>query len=420
MRVLLISAVIFLAACGAKTAPDPAADRASKPVTVSTATATTREVSAGFEETGSFVADESSDIASPVPGLVVATPVNVGDFVKAGQPVCELDRRDAQLRLDQAKAQLDEATAGVRSAQSRIGLNATRTFDPNVVPEVIAAKASYDSAAAQARLAAADAKRYENLVRTGDVSRSAYEKAHTQQETADAQANAARQQYEGALNAARQSYGAVESSQASLESMRAALGQAQKTLADATIRAPFDGYISARAVAAGEHVSPDTHIATIVRIGTMKLQLQTPEQRSSRAQVGMTVVARVSAYADRNFEGRVSAINPSVDPNSRSFILEARFANPKAELRPGMFATARVLLPGKENAVFVPRSAVVHDRTTDTNQVYVVEGGIARLRVVLTGDAEGDLIRIVSGLTGAETVATNHQSDLFDGAPVAK
>jgi hypothetical protein len=63
---------------------------------------------------------------------------------------------------------------------------------------------------------------------------------------------------------------------------------------------------------------------------------------------------------------------------------------------------------------------VVHDRTTDTNQVYVVEGGIARLRVVLTGDAEGDLIRIVSGLTGAETVATNHQSDLFDGAPVAK
>ena len=118
MRVLLISAVIFLAACGAKTAPDPAADRASKPVTVSTATATTREVSAGFEETGSFVADESSDIASPVPGLVVATPVNVGDFVKAGQPVCELDRRDAQLRLDQAKAQLDEATAGVRSAQS--------------------------------------------------------------------------------------------------------------------------------------------------------------------------------------------------------------------------------------------------------------------------------------------------------------
>ncbi|HVO99677.1 MAG TPA: efflux RND transporter periplasmic adaptor subunit [Bryobacteraceae bacterium] len=414
---LLISALI-LPGCGSKPAAQTAPDRMPKSVAISTATATIREVSAGFEETGSFVADESSDIAPPVPGLVVATPVNVGDFVKKGQAVCELDRRDAQLRLEQTRAQLDQATAAVRQAQSRIGLKANLTFDANAVPEVIAAKASYDSALAQARLAAADAKRYENLVRTGDVSRSAFEKARTQQETADAQANAARQQYEGALNAARQSYGAVETSQASLESMRAQLAQAEKGLADSTIRAPFDGYISARPVAAGQHVGLDSKIATIVRIGTLKLQLQTPEQRSSRASVGMTVMARVSAFPDRDFLGKVSAINPSVDPNSRAFILEARFDNPKAELRPGMFATARVLLPGKENAVFVPRAAVVHDRTTDANQVFVVEDKIARLRVVLTGASEGDLIRILSGLTGTETVATNHQSDLYDSAPV--
>jgi len=112
-------------------------------------------------------------------------------------------------------------------------------------------------------------------------------------------------------------------------------------------------------VAAGEHVALTDKIATLVRIGTMKLQLQTPEQRSSRAGIGMTVIARVSAFADRDFLGKVSAINPSVDPNSRAFILEARFENPKAELRPGMFATARVLLPGTEDAVFVPRSAVI-------------------------------------------------------------
>ena len=149
-----------------------------------------------------------------------------------------------------------------------------------------AAQANYESAQAQARLAAADAKRYENLVETGDVSRSAFEKARTQQETADAQANAARQQYEAALNAARQSYGAVETSQASLEGVQAQLAQAEKGLADTTIRAPFDGYITARPVAAGEYVALTDKIATIVRIGTLKLQLQTPEQRASRAQLG--------------------------------------------------------------------------------------------------------------------------------------
>ncbi len=420
---LILGASFFDAACSSKpTAEASSTAAAPKVVAVSTAPAVLRQVSAGFEETGSFVADESSDIAPGVPGLVIATPVNVGDFVKQGQVICELDHRDAQLRLDQMRSQLDEATASVRQAQSRIGLNANRTFDANLVPEVAAAKAGYESAQAQARLAAADAKRYENLVKTGDVSQSAFEKAHTQQETADAQANAAKQQYEAALNAARQSYGAVETSQASLESMRAQLAQAEKGLADTTIRAPFDGYISARPVAAGEHVAVTDKIATIVRVGTMKLQLQTPEQRSARATIGMTVIARVSAFPDRDFQGKVSAINPSVDPNSRAFILEAHFNNPKAELRPGMFATARVLLPGLEDAVFVPRSAVIHDRTTDANQVYVIENpvgtNVAHLRVVLTGETDGGSVRILSGLTGKEMVATNHQSDLFDGAPV--
>jgi multidrug efflux pump subunit AcrA (membrane-fusion protein) len=415
----LIGASLFLGACSSKQSAQASSTAAApKALAISIAPAVLRQVSAGFEETGSFVADESSDIAPAVAGLVIATPVNVGDFVKQGQPICELDRRDAQLKLDQMRAQLDEATAAVRQAQSRIGLNASRTFDANLVPEVAAAKASYESAQAQARLAAADAKRYENLVTTGDVSRSAFEKARTQQETADAQANAARQQYEGALNAARQSYGAVETSQASLEGMRAQLAQAQKGVADTTIHAPFDGYISARPVAAGEHVAVTDKIATIVRVGTMKLQLQTPEQRSARASVGMAVVAHVSAFPDRDFMGKVSAINPSVDPNSRAFILEAHFNNPKAELRPGMFATARVLLPGLEDAVFVPRSAVMHDRTTDSNQVFVIENNVAHLRVVLTGETDAASLRILSGLTGKETVATNHQADLFDGAPV--
>ena len=72
-------------------------------MSVTTAQAVTRTVPAAFQETGTFVADETSDIAPLVAGRVIATPVNVGDFVKQGQVVCELDHRDAQLRLDQAK-----------------------------------------------------------------------------------------------------------------------------------------------------------------------------------------------------------------------------------------------------------------------------------------------------------------------------
>ena len=87
-----------------------------------TSVAEEREVPADFEETGSFIADEISDIAPPVAGRVTSTPVDVGAHVAQGQVICELDHRDAQMKLDQAKALLAEATASVRQAQTLRGV----------------------------------------------------------------------------------------------------------------------------------------------------------------------------------------------------------------------------------------------------------------------------------------------------------
>lgn len=414
----LALAALISAGCGSKESTVQAnSPGAVKPVAVSTAVAEQREIPSSFEVTGSFIADETSDIAPPVAGLVVATPVDVGARVAKGQVICELDHRDAQLKLDQAKAQLAEATASVRQVQSRIGWT-SGGFDPAKVPEVAGALANYQSAQASAKMAAADAQRYANLVATGDVSKSAYEKAHTQQETAEAQANAAKQQYEAATNGAHQSFEMIQTSQATLDGVKAQLAQAQKALDDTIIRAPFDGYITARPAAAGEHVAVTDKIATIVRIGALKLDLQTPEQRAALAHLGDKVTAHVDAYPNRDFNGRVIAINQSVDPNSRIFILEARFDNPGAALKPGMFATARVLQPGTIQSIFVPRQAVIRDKTTDSNQAYAVVDGKARLRVVQIGESVGDSIRVLSGLTAGEAVALNHQNELFDGAPV--
>ena len=122
---VLIVPALFLTACSSQnvTAGNAAA---GKKIAISTVQAAVRTVPASFEETGSFVADESSHIAAARRhGCVVATPVNVlvGDFVKEGQVVCELDHRDAQLRLEQARAQLDQAQSALRQAQSRLGLN---------------------------------------------------------------------------------------------------------------------------------------------------------------------------------------------------------------------------------------------------------------------------------------------------------
>ena len=416
--VLLLSCVLMLAvSCGGEKTSE-AAVKQSEINVYTTTRAAVREVPGSFQANGSFVAEESSDITPAVAGRVEATPVDVGSFVTKGQIICQLEKRDAELRLDQARASLEQAKFMLSQAESRVGLRGGAEFNPENVPEVSASKAAFEAASASARLAAADAARYENLLRSGDVSQSAFEKMRTQNETAEAAANSARRQYEAQMNAARQSFGAVEAARAALAAAESQLAMAQKNLEDTSVRAPYDGYITARPAAVGQWRGSGDTIASIVRISTVKLQLQIPEQQASMVKNGMEVTARVVAWPDRDFTGKLIAVVPAVSMNSRTFMAEARFTNPGAELRPGMYATARVLLPDMEKAVFIPSKAVFYDNTTDANHVYSVNDGIARLNVVQTGDARGDEVRILRGLAGDETVIVNNQASLYDGALV--
>jgi multidrug efflux pump subunit AcrA (membrane-fusion protein) len=416
---------LFAAACGRSKEPEtakaagPEVKSVSQTQTVSAARVVTREVSAAVQATGSYAAQESSNVAPQTSGVLVATPVDVGSFVQEGQLIARLDDRDPKLRLDQALAQQQQAEAFVRQAQSKIGLGQNQTFDPNSVPEVLAARAAYESAQSQAKLADADAKRYENLINSGDVSRSAYEKARTAAETAQAQANAARQQYDAALNGARQNYQGVATQEASLQAIHAQVAMARKTLADVEVRAPFAGYVSARPIAVGEYVDTKTTIATILRITPVKLQLQIPQIYAPNVKLGLPVEALVSGFQDRIFQGHVTAINPSVETNSRTFIAEASFANADLALKPGMFATARIVLPGNTKGIFVPRNAVLTDPTTNSSQVFMIVDGKARVAVVQIGEQAGDMIRILSGVPEDAVLALDHLQDLYDGENVA-
>ena len=415
-RLTLPILLFFLSACAqrpgtAKREPNVPAEK----ISFASAKAIIRDVPAYIQATGSFIAEDSSDLAPAVGGRVAATPVEIGDFVKKGQVICRLEERDAQLKLDQARASLEQSRFILRQTQSRVGYSGTGTFNPEIVPEVASAHAAYQSALASAKLAAADAKRYENLVKSGDVSQSAYEKYQTQQETAEAAANSARKQYEAQVNAAQQNYRAIEAAQASLGASESQSAQAQKVLDDTNIRAPFDGFITDRPVSVGQWLGTNSKVATLVRISTVKLRLQVPEQQAALVKNGMSLTARVAAYQNRDFIGKVIAVVPSVDSNSRAFIAEARFDNPKAELRPGMFANAKLMLQVSERAVFVPSKAVFYDNTTDANHIYSVVNGVARLNVVLKGDTDGDQVRILSGFEGNETVVIDNLANLYDG-----
>ncbi|MFP5262496.1 MAG: efflux RND transporter periplasmic adaptor subunit [Blastocatellia bacterium] len=421
---LLIIAMMFAARSRSRT-EEAARLEASQPaevhsVHVSTSVAVSRQVAAFIQATGSFAADETSDVAPEASGQVAATPVDVGAFVSDGAVIARLDDRDARLRLQQAEAAERQAAAAVRQAQERIGLGQGGAFNAGEVPEARAARQNYEAAEAQAKLAEINAQRYARLVETGDVSRSAFDQARAQAETARAQANAARQQLEVALNVARQSNVGISQAQAQLEMARSQTALARKALADTVVKAPFAGYISDRPIAIGEYVTPASKIATLMRTNPIKLRLQLPEGDAGRVRPGTPVTATVAAYPEKEFAGKVSVVNPSIDPVSRTVIVEADVSNSGNLLRPNMFATGRVMQPGGTAGVFIPREAIIKDAAAESARVYVIEGDTARLRVVQVGEESGGLVRVISGVNAGEAVAMNNLDQLFDGAQILR
>jgi RND family efflux transporter MFP subunit len=423
---IFISLALGLAGCGGpkttEAARNPTPETAAGALTVTVVPAESRTVAAAVQVTGSFVSREASDVAPQAAGRVTETPVDVGDFVKQGQIIARLEDRDPKLRADQAEASEKQAEAALRQAQSRIGLGQGETFNAANVPETLSAKANAESADAQAKLAEADAQRYANLLKTGDVSQSAYEKFRTQADTAVAQAKAMRQTYEAMLNSARQNYQGVMTAEASLNGMRAQTALARKAVEDTLVRAPFDGYISARPIAVGQYVALTAKIATVLRITPIRLELQVPESNAPQMKISVPVEASVPGYPGRTFAGKVTAINPSVDPSSRTFTVVAEFPNGDLALKPGMFATARILLPGSTQGLFVPQAAVLTDATTNSSQLFFVRDGRARVAVVQLGakegTGEGARVEILSGISPNAMIATDHLTDLYDGAAV--
>lgn len=378
-----------------------------------------RDVASFIQATGSLLADEKSDVAPKVAGKVANIGVNVGQFVSTGALVAKIDDRDAKLQLATAQAAVKRAQAGVLQAEARLGLGRGGSFNATSIPEVRAANANYEQALAELKQAEANEKRYRELTETGDVAMITYEQFRTARDTARARANAAREQLDAAINTARQSNQAIVSAKADVESAQTQVADAQQAIADTVVRAPFPGFVSARPVAVGEFVSTASVIATILRTNPIKLQIKIAEADVPYIGVGRGVSAQFDAYKDRNFLGTVTAVNPAIDPISRSAQVDASIENGDNALRQGMFATVRINRDGGVKGIFIPKTARYADQATQGYRVFVIIDGIAKLRTVQLGIEEGDYIQIIDGVNADETVATSNLDQLYEGAKVS-
>jgi membrane fusion protein (multidrug efflux system) len=361
--------LICQAGCRREEALDAARAQTPASVAVRTAAVLGQDEPVTLQATGSFVADEDSDVAPEASGRVVATPVDVGQYVKEGTVLVRLRSVDAGLRLDEAKAAIARAEANVRLAES------------------------------QNTLAQTTAERYQRLLLTGDLSREVADQARTQAETSKQN---------------------VATARASLAEAQAQLALAEQAFADVVVSAPFSGFISARNVSVGEYVQPSTPVLKLLKVDPLRLQLLVPGIETEHVSRGQQVTATVDAFPGRIFKGEITAVNPAIVQQSRSLIVEARVPNPDAVLKPGMFAVAQVDQGRTVRTLIVPRAAVIEDANTNSFRVFAVDRqNRARLRVVLLAPRQsGETLRLVSGVKEGERVAVTNLNQLYDSAPV--
>lgn len=326
--------------------------------------------------TGSLTADEKSSVASNTSGIAAEVCVDRGSIVRKGDVMVQIDPTDAKNKLAEGQAMVDELKA-------RLGIDdTTENFVPEDEPEVRVAKAS-------AELAAANLKRATENYAKKIISTESFDQTRTEFELAN-------QRYRQALFQIQQAFQVCKTAQVKLAIL-------QKAVADTTIRAPFDGWVAEKLVAVGEQISSGmqaTKVVTLVRIDPLRLCLTVPQQSIGSIEPGQTVRFHVDSFPERTFEATVRFIAPVVTNDTRSMMVDAIVPNREGELRPGLFATAELVLPKKATAMFVPVTAV--QKMGEVSRVFVVRDGVAHEQVVAIGTADQRRVEILSGLTGDE------------------
>ncbi len=329
------------------------------------------------EAVGSLFAHDEVTVSSEAEGRVEQVLVDVGDRVARGQVLARVSPVELQLTVEQQQAAL-------RQSRARLGLGEKDGELKDVRDAAEVKKAAADLADAEQRY-----KRAQSLLETGVIARQVFDEAEAKHKAAKATYDLAAQQ--------------VENLRASMQQTQATLNLASKRLRDTAIRAPFAGHIKSREVTVGQYLKVQTPVVTIVNVDPLRVRLAVPEKMSPWVRVGRDVKLTLEAFPGREFNGRVSRINPAVDEKTRTFEIEALVANPRGELKPGSFVKSTIQSDKVDSILTIPYNAAAY--LFGVYKVFVVEGARIKEREVKLGDRLGDRVEILEGLQATDQLA---------------
>jgi membrane fusion protein (multidrug efflux system) len=226
----------------------------------------------------------------------------------------------------------------------------------------------------------------------------------------------------------------LDTDEAQLKTVTADVAALEAQIDRKIVRAPFAGKLGIRSINLGQYLNPGTPITVLESLEAVFVDFTVPQQDLARVPVGATTsIVLPGTHPPQTLEGRIAAAEPNADPATRAVKLRASVKDDKDQLRPGMFVNVSVLLPERANVVSIPATAVL--RAPYGDSVFIVEtrkdekgrpvngpGGkpakVARQQFVRVGQARGDYLAILDGVTAGQEVVTQGAFKLRNGAPV--
>jgi len=207
---------------------------------------------------------------------------------------------------------------------------------------------------------------------------------------------------------------------AELDVARAAVAAKEALIAKKRITAPFAGRLGIRILDLGEYMAPGSEIVPLDAFDPIFADFSVPERNLPQIAVGNQVSVKVAAYPERTFPGTIRATNPGIDQATRSLGVRAVLENPDLSLRPGMFAQIEILLPGEEDLLTLPRTAISFAPYGDSVFLIREQEGqtVVERRQVKTGPVAGGRVRILEGLAAGDRVVMGGQVKLYSGQAV--
>ncbi|HZT32145.1 MAG TPA: efflux RND transporter periplasmic adaptor subunit [Bryobacteraceae bacterium] len=323
-----------------------------------------------LELPGSMQAITEAPVLARASGYILRRMADIGDRVRSGQPLAEIDAPELDEQVRQAGASVQQAQAALDEAL-----------------------ANHEQGRSDMEFARVTAERWSRLVARGAVSRQENDQYQTQ--------------YQSRVAAVRALEKAIAAQRGSLAAAEANLARLRELQSFKVVKAPFAGIITLRNVDVGALVNAgSTLLFRIAQTEVLRTYVNVPQANAGSVRAGQTARLRVSNLPGRSFTGTVARMANALDPASRTMLVEVRVPNAEGALLPGMYALVDLSSPRMDPPLLVPSDALIF-RADGTRVALVGADHVVHLRQIDVGRDYGDRLEVLGGLKEGDLIISN-------------